>query len=143
LRAKVEAMFKRNNNRGFTLVEALLATIILCAAVLALGGISTRSLSRSHLNSRYETAASLADKQLTIIDSMGIDTFIRRNVMGGVFDDVKPGYNWEASTQWEGTDNLYIVTITVSWNELNKWHSLTVETMINGRQTPSEASGTI
>jgi len=128
-------MFKGNNKRGFTLIEVILATVILCGAVLALGAISTRSLSSTHLNSRYETAANLADKQLTIIDSMGIDTFISKGIMEGFIEDIKPGYHWQVETEWEGTDNLYIVTITLSWKELNKWHSVTVETMMNGRGT--------
>lgn len=131
------------NNRGFTLVEAILSTIILCTAVLALGGVSTRALSRSHVNSRYETAANLADKQLTIIDNMGIDTFVRRNITEGVFEEKKSSYRWEADTQWEGTDNLYIVTITVSWNEMNRWHSVTVKTMMNGKVTQRGIPGTI
>jgi Tfp pilus assembly protein PilV len=117
---------------GFSLVEALVASIILSGAVLTLGAISTNALSDIRLNRHYETAAALAEKQLCLIDYMGIDQFIQAGETEGIFQEFEPGYQWRASTQYQGTDDLYLVTFTMTWMEGKRPHSITVQTMLNG-----------
>jgi len=122
----------KRNNRGFNLVETVVASIILSGAVLTVGAVSTRSLSGTRLNRQYEIAASLIDKQLSLIDYIGIDEFIELGHMEGVFEEFEPGYHWEVSAEYEGIDNLYLLSITVSWVERNRPYSISVETMLNG-----------
>lgn len=123
---------------GFNLVETLLATIILSGAVLTLGAISTNALTDTRRNRHNEVAASLAEKQLSLIDYMGIDEFIEMDQMEGVFEEPAPGYHWEANTQYQGIDNLYMVTMTITWVEGKKPYSLTVQTMLNGASLVTE-----
>jgi len=120
------------NRTGFTLVEVILASVILCGAILALGAVGTRSLSATRLNRQYEVAAALANKQLTYIDYVGVQDFIETGQMEGVFEKFEPGYHWQVVTQYEGTDNLYEVNITVSWMERNRVYSVCVDTRLNG-----------
>jgi len=117
---------------GFTLVETIVASAILCGAVLTVGAISTRALTGTRLNRRYEMAASLIDKQLRLIDYVGIDEFIELGQMEGVFEEFEPAYNWEVVTEYQDIDSLYLVTITVSWVENNRPYSLSVDTMLDG-----------
>ena len=137
----------RKNSSGFTLVETILASVILCGAVLALGAISTRSLGQTKLNRQYEVAAALADRQLTLIDYIGVEDFIELGQTEGEFgagdafsntsqnekSNVGPRYRWEAVTEYRDIDNLYKVNITVSWVERNRRHSVSVDTMLNGK----------
>ena len=118
--------------KGFTLVEAILASAILCMAVLALGGISTRSLSNSRLNRQYETAMSLVDKQLTMIDSIGIESFLESGETEGVFEKTEPSYYWNVASESLEADNLYEVKITVNWIDRNRPYSVSVNTRFNG-----------
>lgn len=122
----------KRNKRGFTLLETIVASAILCGAVLTVGAISTRSLSETRLNRQYEVATSLIDKQLSLIDYVGIDEFIELGRMEGDFDEFEPGYHWEVETEYEGIDNLYLVNITVSWVEHNRPYSVSVDTRLNG-----------
>jgi Tfp pilus assembly protein PilV len=117
---------------GFNLVETLVAGMILSGAVLTLGAISTNALTSTRLNRHYEVAASLVERQLTLIDFAGIDEFIEAGQMEGLFEEFEPGYRWEVTTEYEGTDSLYLVTITVSWMEGKRPYSMTVQTMLNG-----------
>jgi len=117
---------------GFTLVETIAASIILCIAVLALGAVGSRSLSSMRLNRQYEVAASLADKQLTYIDYIGVEDFIETGEMEGQFKGFEQAYYLRAATAYEGTDNLYEVTVTVSWFEAPRLRSVSVDTMLNG-----------
>jgi len=84
------------------------------------------------LNRQYEVAASLADKQLTYIDYIGVEDFIETGEMEGQFKGFEQTYYWMAATAYEGTDNLYEVTVTVSWFEAPRLRSVSVDTMLNG-----------
>jgi len=122
----------KTNNKGFNLVETIVASVILSGAVLTVGTISTRSLIGTKLNRQYEVAASLIDKQLTLVDFIGIDEFIELGQMEGYFEEPEPGYNWEIVTEYQDIDSLYLVVITVSWVERNRPYSISVDTMLDG-----------
>ena len=120
------------NKKGFSLIETLVASAILSGAVLTIGAISTISLSGTRVNRRYEMALSLIDKQLSLIDYVGIDEFVELGQMEGDFEEIEPGYHWEVVTEYQDIDSLYLVTITVSWVDGNRPYSLSVDTMLNG-----------
>ncbi len=120
------------NKKGFSLIETLVASAILSGAVLTLGAISTMSVSGTRLNRRYEVAASLLDKQLNLMDYIGIDEFIDLGQMEGVFEGYEPTYHWEVVTEYQDIDSLYLVTITVSWVDGNRPYSISADTMLDG-----------
>jgi Tfp pilus assembly protein PilV len=117
---------------GFNLVETLLATTILSGSVLALAAISTNALTNTTLNRHYEMAAAVIDEQLSLIDYMGIDQFINLDQTEGVKEDSEPQYHWQVSTEYRSIDNLYLVTITVTWLERNRPYSVSAQTMLDG-----------
>jgi len=125
-------VWAKRNRKGFTLVEAAVASTILCGAVLTVGAISTNSLKSTRLNRQYEVAASLIDKQLSLIDYIGIDEFIDIGQMEGSFEEIEPGYHWEVLTEYQDIDSLYLVTITVTWVDRKRPHSISVDTMLDG-----------
>jgi len=125
-------VWAKRKNKGFTLVETAVASAILCGAVLTIGAISTRALTGTRLNRRYEVAAALIDKQLSLIDYVGIDEFIEVGQTEGIFDEFGQEYHWEVATEYQDIDSLYLVTITVSWVEHNRPYSITADTMLDG-----------
>jgi hypothetical protein len=129
----------KRNSKGFNLVETLVAGAILSGTVLTVGAISTRALTGTKLNRQYETAASLIDKQFSLIDYMGIDQFVELGQTEGVFEDFEPGYQWQATTEYQGVDSLYLVTLTVTWVDRNRPYSLSAQTMFDGASTYVEA----
>ena len=120
---------------GFNLIETIVASVILSGAVLALGAISSRGLMDTRLNRHHEVAASVIDKQLTLIDAMGIDQFIEQGQSEGIIEELEPGYTWAVSTEYYGIDNVYLVTVTVGWLERNRPRQLVAQTMLNGAAT--------
>ncbi len=125
-------VWSKTNRKGFTLVETAVAGTILCGAVLTISAISTRAVSGTRINRQYEVAAALIDKQLSLIDYIGIDEFIDIGNMEGDFNEIEPGYHWQVVTEYQDIDSLYLVTITVSWVNHNHPYSLTVDTMLDG-----------
>ncbi len=122
----------KKSETGFTLIETVLASIVLCGAVLALGAISTRSLSQAKLNRQFETAIACAEKQLAMVDYIGIDGFIDSGEMQGDTEESERRYHWEITTESHEIDNLYIVNITVSWVDRNHPYSISIDTMFSG-----------
>jgi prepilin-type N-terminal cleavage/methylation domain-containing protein len=136
----------RKNTKGFTLVEVIAAAIILCGVAMIAGAIGTRSLVGTRLNRRYEAAASLADKQLSLIEYVGIDSVVELGQLDGDSEETGDLYHWEIATEYQEIDSLYLVTATVSWVEANRPYSLVVDTMFDGTtlttETGSESTGT-
>ena len=66
----------KNTKNGFTLIETIVASTILCGSVLTISAICSKALSNTRLNRQYETALLLVDRQLSLIDYVGIDEFI-------------------------------------------------------------------
>jgi prepilin-type N-terminal cleavage/methylation domain-containing protein len=122
----------KKNKKGFSLIETLVASAILSGAVLTLGAISSMSLSATRLNRQYEVAVSLIDKQLNLIDYVGIDEFIELGQLEGVFEGYEPTYHWQVVTEYQDIDSLYLVTITVSWLDGKRPYSISVDTMLDG-----------
>ena len=127
--------------KGFTLVEVVASSVILCGAVMIVGAISTQALTGTHLNRRYEMAVSLANKQLSLIDYVGIDSIVEAGQMNGEYEDAGYIYYWIVTTEYQEIDSLYLVTLTISWVDRNKPYSISVDTMLNG-ETLAEESGT-
>jgi prepilin-type N-terminal cleavage/methylation domain-containing protein len=125
----------KRNKRGFTLVETVAASGILSISVLILVAITTQSLTGTRLNRQYEIAASIIERQLSLLDYVGIDEFIEIGRADGVVEDFEPGYHWEVSTEYQGIDSLYLVTITVTWAERNRPYSVSLQTRLNGMST--------
>jgi prepilin-type N-terminal cleavage/methylation domain-containing protein len=132
----------RKNVKGFTLVEVIAASIILCGVVMIAGAIGTRSLVGARLDRRYEAAASLADKQLSLIEYIGIDSLVEMGGLDGDFDDSGDAYHWEIATEYQEIDNLYLVTITVTWVEAGHPYNFVADTMFDGTTQTTESTGT-
>src|SRR5512136_2310192 len=105
---------------GFTLVETIAANVILCGAVVTLGAIGTVCLTQTKLNSQYETAANLADRQLSLIDYIGIDTFVQQGQFEGEFESEGIKYTWRSDIMFLEADNLYSIAVTITWEHRNK-----------------------
>jgi hypothetical protein len=125
---------------GFTLVEAIVANIVLCASVITLGAFSTLCLTHMRLDRLNQTAVSLADRQLTVIDYMGIENFIERGRFEGEFETADITYNWHADAEYLQQDKLYQVTMTITWIDGVRQYRVTVPTRLNGRSSSTQTT---
>ena len=133
-------MRPKTKTKGFTLVEVVASSIILCGAVMIVGAIGTQALTGTHLNRQYEMAVSLADKQLGLIDYIGIDSIVEMGQLEGEHENAGSTYYWKINTEYQEIDSLYLVTLTVSWVDRNRPYSISVDTMLNGETLSEESS---
>jgi prepilin-type N-terminal cleavage/methylation domain-containing protein len=133
-------MWAKTKRKGFTLVEVVASSIILCGAVMIVGAIGTQALTGTHLNRRYEMAASIVDKQLSLIDYIGIDSIVEMGQLEGDQEDSGYEYHWKIDTEYQEIDSLYLVKLTVSWVDRNRPYSISVDTMLDGETLSEEGS---
>jgi len=129
----------KRKTKGFTLVEVITASAILCGAVMIVGTAGTQALSGTRLNRLYEMAASLANRQLTVIDYVGIDSVLESGELEGVSEDLGYSFHWQVETEYQEIDALYLVTVTVSWMDGSRPRSVSVETMFDGTTLPADS----
>jgi hypothetical protein len=109
----------------------MVAAVMLSGAAVVISAVTARSLHAAKLDTDYELAWQLLDRQLTLIDHIGIENFIRQGQMQGEFEQFQPPYQWFVSASPQDYPGLYLVRATVSWQTNNRTHSICTETMLN------------
>ena len=110
-------------NKGFTLLEVMIAVALVAIALTALLGSQSQSVSFAN-SAKFETmAALLAQSKMSEISMREADSLSNDS---GDFGDDYPGYAWEATVSdisIEGVDNIsdYLkqVDLTVTWGVFN------------------------
>lgn len=123
-----------NSRKGFSLIEAIIAAVILSFAVMVLCGICTRSLTSVRMNLDYEQAWEILDRQLEAISYIGIDDFLEEGETKGDFKGPELTYHWDVETKLTNIDDLYEVKIMVSWKRANKNRAISAATMLVGSE---------
>ena len=119
------------HDKGFTLLEALVASVILGGAVVGIGTVSTRCLRQAQLTREYEIAWQLLDRQLVAIDYMGLETFLEQGITNGDIEDFGPTFHWRANVTPQGIDDLHLVSVAIHWEDRAGGHRVSAATMLN------------
>ena len=107
------------NNRGFTLLEVMIAVALIAIALTALLGSQSQSVSFAN-SAKFETMAALLaqSKMSEIVSQETLDL----SSDSGDFGEDYPGYTWESSVSDVSipgdptlSDYLKQVDLTVSW----------------------------
>ncbi len=136
-----------SGRRAFSLVETIVAAVLLSGGVVAVSAISTKSFQGVKLNRENELAWDLLDKQLTLIDFMGIDAFVESGETTGMFEGEggqDPTHYWDVQVSPLEIDYLYTVNIVVGWGAGKRLREVSLTTMFNGQglteQTEAEST---
>jgi len=125
-----------SGRRAFSLVETIVAAVLLSGGVVAVSAISTNSFRGVKLNRENELAWDLLDKQLTLIDYMGIDAFVDSGQTTGLFEGEggqDPTHYWDVQATPLEIDYLYSVNIIVGWGKGSRLREISLTTMFNGQ----------
>ncbi len=113
--------------RGFTLIEMVVATVILvlgvAGAVAAFGAVSRTS----GLAAEYEQAALLAERHLAEAEATGSAALVADS---GDFGEEFPGCEWEQEVLATETEGVQEFRLTVRWKSGDAQRSILVTTYV-------------
>lgn len=118
-----------SRKRGFTLVEIVVAAMILSAASITIGAICNKCIRSVKVSKEYEIAWNVLDKQLSTIDYVGLSTYIESDRMAGQIEEDETVYNWQMQVTDHDILGLYKVDMVISWEIAKKPHSVSASTM--------------
>jgi general secretion pathway protein I len=106
---------RRSRQRGFTLMEMIIATVLLAIAIVgALSAISS-STRATEAGERVQTAAILAQRKLTELEIQASN--LTSGEQQGDFGAEYPEYRWQATMDTTEFDKLLRVTLIISWGD--------------------------
>jgi type IV pilus assembly protein PilV len=102
-------------SKGFTLIEILMALIILSISLLALAGLMTMTTRNNSYGSHVTEAATFAQDKLEELRAVPWGNIISGADQKVSSTGINYARNWNVVPN--PTDNLRTVTITINWND--------------------------
>ncbi len=122
---------KSRKRAGLTLVEVILALMIIGTGLVALVAAVSRCLSVPRLAMNFDTARELLG-QLEAEEPLQGEEDIEDAAGSGTFDSPHSNFSWTRTVEQEGEDEedgLWRVTTTIRWTENNRARSEEVVTL--------------
>ncbi len=123
---------------GLTLVEVILALMIIGTGLVALVAAVSRCLSVPRLAMNFDTARELLG-QLEAEEPLSVEEDIEDGAGRGTFESPHSNFSWERTVELEGEDEedgLWRVTTTIAWTENQRSRSEQVVTYVFRAKTP-------
>lgn len=131
-----------HQRRGFTLLESLVAAMLLSGGVVALCSVSTTSLARLGLNRTYETAWQVLDRQMTMVGYLGLENVMDQGETEGVVRLGDCDYYWQLTAQPQASASMNLVRMTVRWQYRNHPYTINASTLIHSTPTVAQPTQT-
>ena len=127
---------------GMTLIEVMLAVVILSTGLIALLTCASRLMAVAGQAKNYETARRLLG-QVEVESPLRLKEEIEEGTETGTFSTGEKGWTWERTIQHigeeeEARDGLFLVTTRVRWS--NRGKNVTEET-VTYRYIPKNFEG--
>lgn len=113
--------------RGYTLLEALIALVLLAIVLPAIGYMLVGSRKGSLANYNAEQAASIAQ---LVVDSLGMIPLTHLSAITGTYTTQIARETFTVDWQIDTSRQVGIVTATVNWVQGAKDHSLSLKGVI-------------
>lgn len=106
-------MRKRRCRRGFTLIEMIVATLLLALGIVGLLSAISTSTRASGIADSIHTATLLAQQKLSEIELQ--PSSLTGGDQQGDFGDAFSGFRWRETVEATSYQSLFKVTVTVTW----------------------------
>lgn len=132
---------RRPFRRGVSLLETVLAASLLGGAVMTVCGLSAGSLRSVRLNQEYEKAWDYIERQLTLIDLVGVEAMLQSGQSGGQFESLDGRiWRWNVQISETGITSLYDVVVRVEWDGAGRLRRIECRTRMTGRTSTIDAA---
>lgn len=110
----------RNCNKGFTLLEVMIAMAIIATALVTLLSLSQRSILMQDRIQKLTRATLLAQQLMNEQESSGATSIAELNFREDVFPEPFAGFRWEISYQDTMISQVKQITVRVIWGQPEK-----------------------
>lgn len=124
---------RRPSHRGFALVEAIVAAVVLGIALSIILGLASQAVSAQSRGEAMETAARLADEKLHLVLATGPEGYASVFDLRGACDPPFADRSFAVEIEPNGPGEAYDVRVTVSWLAGAMPQSFTLATRIAPR----------
>jgi type II secretory pathway pseudopilin PulG len=128
----VRAGFSRH--RAFALIDVIVGAILMAVALAAIIALTGRALSSQKQGEELQTAAMLADEQLSLVLARGPDDYDRRFSTRGVCDAPFSDFSYDLDFRGGSGRDPFVVTATIAWSGTGGARSLAIQTLIAPRE---------
>lgn len=115
---------------GFTLVEALVGSLILAIGAVVICGLSYRCMINNKRGLEYEQACRLVDECLDTVVAGKLDELIRTKKIEGDFGERHPNFRFILEAAKIENSQLHQVTATVRWKVAKQQYQVQTTTLI-------------
>ena len=123
----------RRYRRGFALIDAIVAAVIMGAALSVIVSLGGAALGSQRLGEQIQTAAMLADEQLNLVLARGADNYTSSFPVSGACDEPFQNYSYKLEFSGGSESAPYTVKATITWEGATGPRDITVETRIAPR----------
>ncbi|HKK01511.1 MAG TPA: type II secretion system minor pseudopilin GspI [Desulfuromonadales bacterium] len=109
-----------NSNRGFTLLEVMIALAIVAIAMVTLLGLANRSITVNARLQKITQATLLAQEKMNAIEVAASQGTTDTTEQNGTFDPPFDGYRWEVAYKDTPLQSVKEVVVTVLWGDRQK-----------------------
>jgi len=131
---------RRRQPRGFTLIEVLIAGMILAISAAVIGTALSHAYASLSEAKDERRAAILLDDLLTKIDMIGPARIASEGPRQGNFDGSDERFSWSVDIQNRPQGHLYDITATLSWSYGKQEKSVQVHTYLNDPPNSRDAT---
>jgi len=100
---------------GFTLIEAVIGSLILAIGVMVICGLARRCLDDNAQGAQYEQAWRLLDETLDKVTALGVGKEAAKGTTEGDFADRFAGYRYKLQIKPTASKGLYQVNARILW----------------------------
>lgn len=118
---------------AFSLIEAIVAVVILGVGLSAVIGLTSDAVSSQSRGEMLDTAARLADERLQLVLAVGPEEYPAAFGLRGECDEPFQRFAHEVAIVPGGAGEPYTVIATISWNDGGRPRSVVIETRIAPR----------
>lgn len=122
-----------NTRRGFALIEALAASVVLGLGLVAVMGLTARAIAAQTLGEQLTKAAVLADERLNLVLAAGIEGYASVFPMRGRCEEPFESFAYEVTIREGGAGDPAFVVAEILWISGGRERSIAVETLIAPR----------
>lgn len=126
-------MVKPAAQRGFALVDAIVASVVLALALVGVIGLTTEALSSQQQGEEIATAARLADEQLNLVLALGPEGYASRFPLRAPCEAPFQRYRYELEIGPATLGEAHPVVVTVVWSSGLRERTFIVETRVAPR----------